>query len=59
MVIWKNKRPFYDYDKEQSTLVDNMLSLSRGGGYANIEGFEVRELFKTYFNSEGSVPWGF
>lgn len=55
----KHKRPFYDYDKDQSTPTDNMLSLSRGGGYANIEGFEVRELFKTYFNREGSVPWGF
>jgi len=55
----KHKRPFYDHDKDQPTPTDNMLSLSRGGGYANIEGFEVRELFKTYFNREGSVPWGF
>lgn len=55
----KNHRTFYDYDKDQSTPVDNMLSLSRGGGFSNIEGFEVRELFKTYFNREGSIPWQF
>jgi len=56
----KNNRPFYDYDEEeQLTAKNNMLPLSRGGGFNNIEGFDVREHLKSYFNNEGSVPWQF
>jgi len=55
----KNNRPFYDYEEEQLTAKNNMIPLSRGGGFNNIEGFDVRERFKSYFNNEGSVPWQF
>ncbi|KAF0710602.1 protein ANTAGONIST OF LIKE HETEROCHROMATIN PROTEIN 1-like, partial [Aphis craccivora] len=55
----KNNHTFYDYEDEQSTPTNNMLPLSRGGGFINIEGFDVRERFKSYFNNEGSVPWQF
>jgi len=55
----KNNRPFYDYEEEQLKAKNNMIPLSRGGGFNNIEGFDVRERFKSYFNNEGSVPWQF
>lgn len=55
----KNKRFFFGYDKVKSTSADNMLSLSRGAGFTNIEGFKDRELFKPYFNHEESVAWQF
>lgn len=53
----KNKRPFFDYDTEQPPPTDNLMPLSRCGGFSNIEGFEVRNLFKEFFNNEGSIPW--
>lgn len=49
----------YNYNKDESTPEDNMLSLSRREGFSNIEDFEVREFFKSYFNREGSVLWEF
>lgn len=55
----KNNRPFYDYEEEQPTPTTNLLPLSRGGGLSNIEGFDVRERFKSYFNNEGSIPLQF
>ncbi|KAL4120165.1 hypothetical protein QTP88_012895 [Uroleucon formosanum] len=55
----KNNHSFYDFEDEQSTPTNNMLPLSRGGGFINIEGFDVRERFKSYFNNEGSIPWQF
>lgn len=53
----KNKRPFFDHNTEQPPPIDNMIPLTRRGGYSNIEGFEVREVFKTFFNNEGALPW--
>ncbi|CAI6365914.1 unnamed protein product [Macrosiphum euphorbiae] len=36
----------------------NMIGLARAGGYANFEGFLVRDEFKKFFNfEEGAVPW--
>lgn len=52
-----NKRPFYELDSEQTEPTNNMLSMTRGGGFYNIEGFEVRDRFKHFFNNEGSVSW--
>jgi len=52
----KNQRPFFDYDTEQSPPIDNLMPLSRRGGFSNIEGFEVRNLFKEFFNNERAVP---
>lgn len=53
----KNKRPLFDYDTEQPPPTDNLMPLSRCGGFSNIEGFEVRNFFKEFFNNEGSIPW--
>jgi len=53
----KNKRPFFDHNTEQPPPIDNMIPLTRRGGFSNIEGFEVREVFKTFFNNEGALPW--
>lgn len=52
-----NKRPFYELDSEQTEPTNNMLSMTRGGGFYNIEGFEVRDRFKNFFNNEGTVSW--
>ncbi|KAE9521892.1 hypothetical protein AGLY_017699, partial [Aphis glycines] len=42
------------YEDEQSTPTKNMLPLSRGDGFINIKGFDVRERFKSYFNIAAS-----
>lgn len=47
----KNNHTFYDYEEKQSTLTNNLLPLSEGGGLINIEDFDLRERFKSYFNS--------
>jgi len=49
----KNKRPFFDYDTEQPPPVENFMPLSRRGGFSNIEGFEVRNLFKEFLIMKG------
>lgn len=54
----QNNHSFYDYE-EQSTPTNNLSLLSKGGGFINIEDFNVRERFKSYFNNEGCVPWQF
>lgn len=35
----------------------NMVPLIRGGGFANAEGFAVRDKFKDFFMTEGRIPW--
>ncbi|CAI6373994.1 unnamed protein product [Macrosiphum euphorbiae] len=57
-VTWKkNKRPFFDLNSEEPPPINNMMPLSRRGGFSNMEGFEVREVFKTFFNDEGALSW--
>lgn len=53
----KNKRPFFDLNSEEPPPINNMMPLSRRGGFSNMEGFEVREVFKTFFNDEGALSW--
>jgi len=53
----KNKRPFFEYDTEQTQPTDNMIPFSRRGGFSNIEVFEVRNLFRDFFNNEGALSW--
>lgn len=46
---------FYHNEPQPST---NMTSLAKTGGFANIEGFCVRDEFKKFFNSsQGAIPW--
>lgn len=35
-----------------------MIPIARSGGFANYEGFLVRDEFTTFFcSTQGSVPW--
>lgn len=52
-----NERPFYELDTEQPGPTDSMLPMARTGGFSNIDGFEVRDRFKNFFNNEGSITW--
>lgn len=38
-------------------LTNNLIPFARRGGYANAEGFTVRDSFKEYFVSEGQIAW--
>lgn len=57
----KNNKPFYEYDCENKLLYvvycNNMLEISAGGGFSNMEGFKVRDQFKHFFNNEGALNW--
>lgn len=53
----KNNKPFYEYDCEQTAPTNNMLEISAGGGFSNMEGFKVRDQFKHFFNNEGALNW--
>jgi len=46
---------FYEYNREQS--INNMGHLTSSGGFANADGFDVREQFKNFFIQEGAVSW--
>lgn len=49
---------YYNFDDNKSQPSENMMSLAKTGGYANLEGFFVRDEFKIFFNSpQGAVPW--
>jgi len=52
---------YYDYDSNVSNEpqpTNNMIPLTRVGGYGNFEGFFVRDELKKFFNSQqGAVPW--
>lgn len=54
----ENNTQSYHCDSEIQMPTDNLKPLIRLGGYANYEGFEIRDQFKNYFNSpQGSVTW--
>jgi len=41
----------------EKTPINNMISIYRRGGFSSIEGFEVRDLYKEFFNNEGAISW--
>ncbi|XP_008189418.1 uncharacterized protein LOC103311551 [Acyrthosiphon pisum] len=43
--------------QELTNMQTTMQPLARFGGYGNVEGFEVRDAFKCFFNGEGKVNW--
>lgn len=50
--------PHYEYDQTQSLPVENMTPLAKTGGFANMDGFAVRDIFMDYFNSHsGRISW--
>lgn len=52
-----SNKPFYEIDQELPPS-RNFIPFARGGGFADGDGFYIRDLFKEYFNSgHGSVPW--
>lgn len=53
----KNNKIFYQYDHEKCMNNIHFTPLINEGGFANAEGFTVRDSFKEYFNNEGAVPW--
>ncbi|CAI6362645.1 unnamed protein product [Macrosiphum euphorbiae] len=49
---------YYEFDNSEIPPSQSMIPLARSGGYANFDGFFVRDKFKCYFNStQGAVPW--
>ncbi|KAF0703878.1 protein ANTAGONIST OF LIKE HETEROCHROMATIN PROTEIN 1-like [Aphis craccivora] len=45
---------YYNFDHNEPQPSTNMTSLAKTGGFANIEGFCVRDELK---NSQGAIPW--
>lgn len=50
-------RATYDLDPTQELPSENLMPLRRAGGFANADGFTVRNSFASYFKNEGSVTW--
>jgi len=49
---------YYEFDKNEAPPTKNMIQIARSGGFANYEGFLVRDEFTTFFcSTQGSVPW--
>lgn len=51
------KQSFFELRTAEETPINNMISISRRGCFSSIEGFEVRDLYKEFFNNEGAVCW--
>lgn len=49
---------YYNFDCNEPQPSTNMTSLAKTGGFANFEGFCIRDEYKKFFNSpQGAVPW--
>lgn len=55
--IAKTGASYHEPDPTQDPPRDNLISLARARGYANFEGFEVRDSFAAYFSTDGRVGW--
>ncbi|XP_060861851.1 uncharacterized protein LOC132938875 [Metopolophium dirhodum] len=53
----ENGRAFREFDSREPVPINNIIPIARGGGFANAEGFDVREAYKDFFNNEGAVSW--
>lgn len=51
----ENGRAFIEFDSREPVLTNNIIPITRGGGFANAEGLDVREAFKEFFCNEGAV----
>lgn len=52
-----NKQPFFELDNVEQTPINNMIPMSCREGFSSFEGFEVRDLYKEFFNNEGAISW--
>lgn len=50
-------RAYQEFDSSEPIPTNNMIRITRGGGFANADGFAVRDAFKDFFNNEGAVSW--
>lgn len=53
----ENGRAFQEFDSSEPIPTNNMIQIARGGGFANADGFAVRDAYKDFFNHEGAVSW--
>lgn len=53
----ENGQAFKEFDSREPVPINNIIPIARGGGFANAEGFDVREAYKDFFNNEGAVSW--
>lgn len=54
----KNGIPYYKYDPKKPKPTENMIPFARGGGFASLAAFEIRNSLKSFFvNPAGQVPW--
>jgi len=51
----KNGRGFQEFDSSEPIPTNNMIQIARGGGFANADGFAVRDAYKDLFNHEGAI----
>lgn len=52
----ENGRAFQEYDSS-ALAPTNIIPIARGGGFGNAEGFSIRDIYKDFFNNEGTVSW--
>lgn len=52
----ENGKPYYTYDPNEDS-PGGLASFTRIGGFANQEGFEIRDKFTTFFNQIGVLDW--
>jgi len=53
----ENGGAFREFDSREPVPINNIIPIGRRGGFANAEGFDVREAYKDFFNNEGAVSW--
>lgn len=49
-------KPYFEYDSSEQPTV-GLVPLVRLGGFANNDGFDIRQCFATFFSNQGSVEW--
>ncbi|XP_046684147.1 protein ANTAGONIST OF LIKE HETEROCHROMATIN PROTEIN 1-like [Homalodisca vitripennis] len=54
----ENGQCYFELSNSEPLPSQNMIPLRAGGGFGNLEGFDIRDRFCDYFNSKsGSVHW--
>lgn len=55
--IAKTAASYNEPDPTQDPPRDNFINFARARGYANFEGFQVRDSFAAYFSTDGRLGW--